>query len=668
MLLRAFRPASSLLPVFSGTIRKLNSIAFHTAMRRSFLVMFAAAILLVPARARAQPATEAPGGITLPNMSQIYDFTFPAVTGEAVYMYQLCVGYEGPGSCDIANVQVTNNSGGPGIPFTVSADGPGVIFNVDAAAIYVEFTSYFFPGYTFPYGTSYTQNLVYVPGQYSLQFFPFSPMAGSVLGTSNIPIQLQYQALGSLPATIDFQLGTTSGANDLYDSGQIQITQADLTNDNLYTISVPSLPANGSTIYATIQQFCCLVANGPSGSVQQTDIIQFSDIAEYQEEGPSAPAGNILYPPPGTVVASSQQFEWSTNGAEKTQFLLGTKGPGTSDLAYSGVQTADTYNFSTVSSIPSNGVYIYARVWYEKSGKWYYQDTRYTEPGSVTPAQLTVPAPVRGALLGASNVTFKWSPGGGPTGYRLTLGTENPGSSNLYDTGWTNATQFTAPTIPQDGANLYVRLYQEVDQRWQVTDYLFTEPGAITPAELTTPTTNPRGTTEVEFEWTPGAGPQMYELILGTSGPGSDDLYHSGPTLATSVTVPSIPANGVKVYARFMQRINLLWQYTDAVYTESGSPTPAVLTSPTPGASTILGTTNVKFQWTPGGGPILYEFRLGTTPCSYNLYFSVTKETSATVPTIPAKGAMVYACLLQLIDEEWQHTVYTYTESSPPSP
>ena len=667
MLLHTSLPAGVRLHPHKSAIRRP---AMRLGVRLGLFAVFAAAVLLVCADARAQGAVDAPGYITLPNESTIYNFTFPAISGENAYMYELCVGDNGPGSCDIADVQVSNYGLGFFTPFTVSADGPGVpppSLTVPAAAIYVEFTSYFWPGTSSLFGNPYTQYLVYVTAPWLQEFYPFSPMAGSVLGTSNIPIQLQYVNSGieGLPATIDFQLGTTSGANDLYDSGQIQISQADLAPDGLYTITVPSLPANGSTVYATIQQFCCLVANGPSGSVQQTDIIQFSNIAEFQEEGPSSPPGNMLYPPPDTVVSNDQMFEWSTLGVDRTQFLLGTMGPGTSDLANSGVQTADTYNFDTISSIPSNGVYIYARVWYEKSGKWSYQDTRYTEPGSVTPAQMINPAPIRGTLLGASNVTFQWSPGAGPTGYRLTLGTEGPGSVNLYDTGWTKATQFTATTIPQDGVSVYARLYQEIDQRWRYTDYLYTEPGTMTPAALTTPSTNPLGTSNVLFEWTPGAGPQMYELMLGTTGPGSNDIFHSGPTRATSVIVPSIPANGVNIHAQFWQQINLQWQTSDAVYTESGAPTLAVFTSPTEGA--VLGATNVAFQWSAGAGPTLYEFRLGTDgPCSYNLFDTGgIRANHATVPTVPAKGDKVYACLLQLINGKWQSKDSTYFESDP---
>jgi hypothetical protein len=70
------------------------------------------------------------------------------------------------------------------------------------------------------------------------------------------------------------------------------------------------------------------------------------------------------------------------------------------------------------------------------------------------------------------------------------------------------------------------------------------------------------------FSWANGVGPTEYELYLGTTGVGSDNLYSSGHTTATSETV-TLPTNGVKVYARLYQRINGVWQFADITYTEA---------------------------------------------------------------------------------------------------
>jgi hypothetical protein len=61
-----------------------------------------------------------------------------------------------------------------------------------------------------------------------------------------------------------------------------------------------------------------------------------------------------------------------------------------------------------------------------------------------------------------------------------------------------------------------------------------------------------------------------FVLLLGTTGPGSADIYNSEETTATSATV-SIPTNGVTVYATLRQLINGTWQVTRYTFTE---PTP----------------------------------------------------------------------------------------------
>ncbi len=181
-----------------------------------------------------------------------------------------------------------------------------------------------------------------------------------------------------------------------------------------------------------------------------------------------------------------------------------------------------------------------------------------------------------------------------------------------------------------------------------------------TPATLTSPLPGSTlGTEGVKFTWSAGVGATEYELRLGTTGIGSYNLYNSGDTTDKTVSVYSLPANGVKVYARLFSHING-WQYLDYTYMEDGPP--AQLATPTPG--TMLGTTNVKFTWTAGGGVAEYELRLGTTGVgSYNLYISGdTTAKTVTVPSIPANGVKVYARLFSHINGTWHYVDYTYTE------
>jgi hypothetical protein len=223
------------------------------------------------------------------------------------------------------------------------------------------------------------------------------------------------------------------------------------------------------------------------------------------------------------------------------------------------------------------------------------------------------------------------------------------------------------PTLAADGATVYARLYSKINGVWQYNDYLYSESGSPTKATLTAP--NPGlstvlGTSNVAFQWSGGAGVTLYQLYLGTGGPGSSNLFISGGISTTSVNVPTLPANGVTVNARLYSKINGAWQYNDYVYTESGSPTKGILTTPNPGLSTVLGTSNVLFQWNAGVGGTLYQLNLGTNGLGSSSLFSSGGifATSVNVPTLPANGVTVYARLYSKINGVWQYNDYVYTE------
>jgi hypothetical protein len=162
------------------------------------------------------------------------------------------------------------------------------------------------------------------------------------------------------------------------------------------------------------------------------------------------------------------------------------------------------------------------------------------------------------------------------------------------------------------------------------------------------------------FNWSPGNGATMSSLTLGTAGPGSSNLYNSGPTTATSATVAGIPTNSATVYAQLGSFNGTTWTYTNYTYTESPPPALAALISPAPGST--LGTSQV-FTWSTGTDVTMYDFSLATSPGHYDLYNSghIT-ATSVSVTGLPSGGGTVYATLYSYIDGVWQQTTYTFTE------
>ena len=191
-----------------------------------------------------------------------------------------------------------------------------------------------------------------------------------------------------------------------------------------------------------------------------------------------------------------------------------------------------------------------------------------------------------------------------------------------------------------------------------------------TQSVLTTPppnTSTPLTGTSVAFSWTPGNTAKNFEFWVGTTA-GSSNLYNSGNVTATSETVSTLPNNGEGIYVRLYYLINGTWQYTDYTYKASGSPTPAILTSPTPNSSTPLPGTSVTFSWNPGNLATHFELWVGTSVGSSNVYSSgnVT-ATSETVSDLPSNGQTLHVRLYSLINGAWQPTDYTYVASGSPT-
>jgi hypothetical protein len=166
-------------------------------------------------------------------------------------------------------------------------------------------------------------------------------------------------------------------------------------------------------------------------------------------------------------------------------------------------------------------------------------------------------------------VTFTWSTGIDVAAYKLFLGTTGAGSYNVYDSAALTTTSVTVPSIPHNGATVYARLWSEIGGVWKSNDYTYTEAAPAVPAVLQTPTPGSTvGAAGVAFTWSTGTDVTAYKLFLGTTGVGSYNLYDSAALTATTVTVPSIPANGVTVYARLWSEISGVWVSRDYTYTE----------------------------------------------------------------------------------------------------
>jgi hypothetical protein len=230
-------------------------------------------------------------------------------------------------------------------------------------------------------------------------------------------------------------------------------------------------------------------------------------------------------------------------------------------LYYSG---STTNTSATVNGLPINGETIYARLFTNNGGTWLHTDYTYK---AVTEAQAVLTTPAPSSTLAGSSVTFSWTAAPSATGYILSLGSTGAGSTNLYYSGSTTATSVNVTGLPINGETIYARLFTQLGGSWVHTDYTYT---AATEAQavLTTPTP---GTTlagaSVTFTWTSAPSATGYILALGSTGAGATNLYYSGATTATSVTVTKLPTNGETIYARLFTQLGGTWVHTDYTYT-----------------------------------------------------------------------------------------------------
>lgn len=251
---------------------------------------------------------------------------------------------------------------------------------------------------------------------------------------------------------------------------------------------------------------------------------------------------------------------------------------------------------------------------------------------TAAPATLTSPAP--GSVLPGSSPTFTWTPGTGVTAYFLSLGTNGAGSANLWESGSTTATSVTATGLPTNGTAMNATLFSMIAGTWEPVYYTYTEMQRAPPAPLAALTSPMPGTTlpgsSVTFNWTTDANATAYFLSLGTKGPGSANLWESGSTTATSVTVNSLPINGTIMNATLFSKVNGAWHPVYYTFTEAIPP--AVLSS--------LACTNASIT---GSGTDSCTATLNSPASGAGMVVTLTgNNSSVTVPTsvLIAAGSM----------------------------
>ena len=360
-------------------------------------------------------------------------------------------------------------------------------------------------------------------------------------------------------------------------------------------------------------------------------------------------------PPPGSKLSSaSATFIWTAGtGATAYSLYIGTT-PGAHDIAFINAGAATS---TTVNNLPTNGGTFYVRLNSLVSGTWQSTTYSYIASGTGTAATMTSPAP--GTKLTSATATFVWTAGAGVTSYSLYIGT----TAGAHDIAFINAGTATSKTVtnlPTNGGTFYVKLNSLIGASWQAKSYTYIASGTGTAATMTSPAPSSTLTSStVTFVWTAGAGVSAYSLYIGTTS-GAHDIAFINAGTATTKTVTGLPVNGGTFYVTLNSLIGASWHANTYHYIASGTGTPAVMTSPSPGST--LPSTSATFVWTTGAGVTAYSLYIGTTAGAHDIaFFNMGTATSKAVTGLPNNGNKFYVTLNSLIGASWHGNTYTYT-------
>jgi hypothetical protein len=368
-----------------------------------------------------------------------------------------------------------------------------------------------------------------------------SPANGSTLSGSSVAFTW---TAGAGASAYWLDVGSTAGGNNYYSSGNL---------GDVLTVTVNSLPTNGSAVYATLYSLI-------SGNWTPNAYIY----AGYNSAGAS---GVITIPVSGsTLMGSSVTFNWTAGSAASAYWLdVGSTAGGNNYYSSGNLGNVLTV---TVNSLPTNGSAVYATLYSLISGNWTPNAYIYTGYNS-TGAGGVITTPASGSTLTGSSVTFDWMAGAAASAYWLDVGSSS-GGNNYYSSGnLGNVLTTTASGLPTDGSTIYVTLYSLISGVWSGNAYTYT---ALTPtgglAAMTSPVPGATlsGTT-MTFTWSSDSSATGYWVDIGSTA-GGNDVYSSGNLgTATTTTVSTLPANGNTIYVSLYSYVGGQWLNNPVTYT-----------------------------------------------------------------------------------------------------
>lgn len=350
-------------------------------------------------------------------------------------------------------------------------------------------------------------------------------------------------------------VGSTRGARDLLNSGEIQAT----------SYPAPGLPA-GPVLWARLWT--------KAGNVWRYADTSFT----VNPAAAGMAAASFTYPGDGASdVDPYRPLRWTTIPNAEVYYLYVGTAPGLYDVIDSKEIRQASYS---AMSLPANRT-LYARLYTKSWGVWRYTEIAFT----VAKGLATLITPIDGATRVDPTRAFEWTSVPFKQSYYLYVGSA-PGANDLIDSEETQVTSWS----PLDGGKsiglgqiwtsrtLFARLWTKVDGRWRHIDTSFATATLI--ATFVSPADQSVGLAkDVTFTWTKVPGAQKYRLTVeelctaakcdkDRPGKGRDDemLLDTGAIDQTSFVVRHLPQKG-RLRGRIWTQYGGVWRYSEILVT-----------------------------------------------------------------------------------------------------
>ncbi len=374
---------------------------------------------------------------------------------------------------------------------------------------------------------------------------------------------------------------------------------------------------------------------------------------DYTYTGGQKSKAVMISPPPGTPIGEEVTFQW-TEGAGVDQYWIQVGSREGSAALFN--RNAEGSTTARAMGLPTSGT-VFVRLWSLISGSWEYIDYSY-EAREENRSVMLSPAP--GSEIGYWE-TFQWTQGTGVAANWLYVGTEGIGSYNVLDKNPGKENSFLLRGTG-DRDQVFVRLWSLIEGTWEYNDYKY-KASMFSVVAMREPSPGSAIGSSANFIWELFLFPSKTWLYVGSTGPGSADIYNQETSDVSSVEVVGLPSNGAIYVRLWAQSDSLQWRYRDYTY-QGGGVTRAALRTPRPGGY-HHNSESIRFSWTEGLDASQYWLYVGSKGVgTYDIFNQSTGDsTSVDVSGFPEEGT-VHVRLWSLIEDVWYSKDYEFSVGS----